>query len=177
MDRIGIHNNRALLNLAVVVNVPVVHADGLDASGTDLDKDPAIVDGEVANPDQLIALGNIGELAGVDIVGVGGDSNFAFAGLFVVHDVPVVNADFLGVRGLSGGPDLDEDPAVMDIHITQVDDFIPLGHIGQLGGVDLVGIGRDSNLALAGLDIVLNVPIVDADIPLNKNGNLTVLDG
>ena len=107
MGSVSIHHNGALLDLAVVVNIPVVHADGLDVSGTDLDIDPAVV----------------------------------------------------------------------DVHIAQVDDFIALRHIGQLGGVDLGGVGRDSNLALAGLDIVLNVPIVDADIPLNKNGNLTVLDG
>ena len=106
--------------------------------------------------------------------GIGGEGDGLLLYLNTVDLVVVVEGDLL-----SGGHRLDvnRNPAVVDVHITQVDDFIPLRHIGQRRGVDLGGVGRDGNLALAGLVVVHDVPIVDADIPLNKNGNLTVLDG
>ena len=180
MDRIGIHNNRALLNLAVVVNVPVVHADGLDASGTDLDKNPVVVDGEVANPDQLIALGNIGELAGVDIVGVGGDSNFAFAGLFVVHDVPVVNADFLG-GGLLNNLQANVDIAVHDGQVADLDELIAFRD-GDLAGVDMDGVGGEGDGLLLHLLVVGLVVEIESDLlgggdGLQTNVDIAVIDG
>ena len=128
------------------------------------------MDIHITQVDDFIPLRHIGQRGGVDLVGIGRDSNLALAGLDIILNVPIVDANFLGVGSLCGGTDLDKDPAVVDVHITQVDDFIALRHIGQRGGVDLVGIGGNSNLAFAGLDVVLNVPVVDADFLSGGNG-------
>ena len=121
----------------LLTTVPVVHTHGLGSgSGTDLNVDPTIVDGDITGGDELIAFGDVGQSAGVDVVGIGGYSNLAFAGLLVVLNIPVVDADLL-----SGRFHLDPDPTTIDGDITGGDEFIAFGDIGQSAGVDVVGIG------------------------------------
>ena len=159
MDCIGVHNNRALLNLAVVVNVPVVHADGLDASGTNLDKNPAVVDLEVARPDQLIALGDIGESAGVHVGGIGVHSDGALSHLLVVDDIPVVQANGLGARRTN----LDHHMA-SNLHVTSPNDLISLGDVGQSGGVHVVGVSGHSDGLASHIAAFLRDVVGDSNI-------------
>ena len=80
----------------IVLNVPIIHADFLSGgNGLHINPDPAAVDSNLAGRDQLVATRDIGELGGVNLSGIGGNSNLAFAGLNIVLDIPVVDTDFL----------------------------------------------------------------------------------
>src|SRR5699024_10261526 len=139
VDVSGISSNGegALGYLHVVYDVPVVEANGLGlgVGRPNFDPNPAVHDGQVAGPNQLVALGDVGEGAGVDVSGVSSNGEGALGYLHVVHDVPVVEANGLGLG--VGRPNFDPDPAIHDGQVAAPIQLVALGDVGEGAGVDV----------------------------------------
>src|SRR5699024_12050333 len=82
------YGDLTLASLLVVHDVPVVHTHGLGGgNGTDLNIDPAVVDGEIAHIDQLVTLGNVGQSTGVHDLSVAGYGALVLSSLLLLPDV------------------------------------------------------------------------------------------
>src|SRR5699024_556386 len=125
------------------------------------DPDPAIHDGQVAGPDQLVALGDVGEGAGVDVGGVSSNGEGALGYLHVVYDVPVVEANLSCGRFLR---DYDLNLAIGDGDGIGIHNLVPGGDVAQRGGINRSGVGIDGNGALADDLALLGAIIVDGDV-------------
>src|SRR5699024_11860651 len=85
---VGGYGDLTLASLLVVHDVPVVHTHGLGGgNGTDLNIDPAVVDGEIAHIDQLVTLGNVGQSTGVHDLSVAGYGALVLSSLLLLPDV------------------------------------------------------------------------------------------
>src|SRR5699024_11614635 len=78
--------------------------------------------------------------------------------------------------GGGDGLNVTHNPAVVDLHITDVDQFITFGDVSQSANVHIVGIICNLHFTFHVL-VRVGEMVVDAHIPLNINGDLITLDG
>ena len=98
MDGVGGEGDGLLLHLLVVGLIVEVEGDLLGGgllNNPQANVDIAVVDGQVAGPDELIAVRD-SDLAGVDMGGVGGEGDGLLLHLLVVGLIVEVEGDLLG---------------------------------------------------------------------------------
>ena len=164
MGGVGGEGDGLLLHLLVVGLVVEVEGDLLGGgllNNPQANVDIAVHDGQVAGLDELIAFRD-GELAGVDMGGVGGKSDGLLLHLLVVGLIVEVEGDLLG-GGLLNNPQANVDIAVHDGQVAGLDELIAFRD-GELAGVDMGGVGGKGDGLLLHLLVVGLIIEVEGDL-------------
>ena len=164
MGGVGGEGDGLLLHLLVVGLVVEVEGDLLGGgllNNPQANVDIAVHDGQVAGLDELIAFRD-GELAGVDMGGVGGKGDGLLLHLLVVGLIVEVEGDLLG-GGLLNNPQANVDIAVHDGQVAGLDELIAFRD-GELAGVDMGGVGGKGDGLLLHLLVVGLIIEVEGDL-------------
>ena len=106
------------------------------AVGPNFHPNPAINDGQIAFPNELIAVRDVGEVVGVDRGGIGRNGQFAFTSLFFIYDIPVVQSYGDIIFGLVCWSNFHPNPAINDGEVAFPNELITVRDVGEVVGVD-----------------------------------------